>query len=96
MPKTPSSRFVCQNCGAQSLRWLGRCPTCESWHSLVEETVEPPTGGSAPPPPSLPTLADVAGEKTAERTVTGLAEFDRVWQDKVKREREVVEIIQNM
>lgn len=29
--------FVCQNCGAESAKWLGRCPSCNSWNSLVEE-----------------------------------------------------------
>ncbi len=33
--------FVCQNCGYRSLRWLGKCPDCETWNSLVEETVAP-------------------------------------------------------
>src|SRR5262249_41885440 len=29
--------FACQACGYQSPRWLGRCPNCEAWNSLVEE-----------------------------------------------------------
>ncbi len=29
--------FVCQNCGQESAKWLGRCPSCNSWNSLVEE-----------------------------------------------------------
>ena len=29
--------FVCQNCGAQAPRWVGKCPSCESWNSYVEE-----------------------------------------------------------
>ncbi|MFC1709198.1 DNA repair protein RadA [Candidatus Omnitrophota bacterium] len=33
--------FVCQNCGAQSPKWLGRCPDCESWSSFAEEGVLP-------------------------------------------------------
>jgi len=32
--------FACQNCGAQSPKWLGRCPDCSEWNSYVEETVE--------------------------------------------------------
>lgn len=31
------SKYVCQNCGFESLRWLGRCPGCDSWNSFVEE-----------------------------------------------------------
>lgn len=33
--------YVCQNCGAQKLRWEGRCSECGAWNSLVEETVSP-------------------------------------------------------
>jgi len=31
------SKYVCQNCGFESLRWLGRCPGCDSWNSFIEE-----------------------------------------------------------
>jgi DNA repair protein RadA/Sms len=31
--------FVCQSCGYESLRWMGRCPDCGEWNSLVEERV---------------------------------------------------------
>ena len=33
------SLYVCQNCGYQSGRWLGRCPSCGGWNTLVEETL---------------------------------------------------------
>lgn len=39
MPKT-NSRFVCQQCGYESTGWLGKCPNCGSWGSLVETLVE--------------------------------------------------------
>ena len=39
MAKRPSSVFVCQECGAQSPKWLGRCVECAAWNSLVEERV---------------------------------------------------------
>jgi DNA repair protein RadA/Sms len=29
------SVFVCQSCGAQATRWLGRCPDCQEWNTLV-------------------------------------------------------------
>jgi DNA repair protein RadA/Sms len=29
--------YVCQNCGAETAKWLGRCPSCNSWNTLVEE-----------------------------------------------------------
>jgi DNA repair protein RadA/Sms len=30
------SIFECQNCGLQSSRWVGKCPSCNSWDSLIE------------------------------------------------------------
>ncbi len=38
MPKI-SSEYVCQSCGYTSPKWLGRCPACSQWDSLIEETV---------------------------------------------------------
>jgi replicative DNA helicase len=34
-----TTRFVCQNCGHAAPKWMGRCPDCNEWNSLVEETV---------------------------------------------------------
>lgn len=33
------TKYICQNCGYSSLRWLGKCPECESWNTFVEEIV---------------------------------------------------------
>ncbi|RPH99204.1 MAG: DNA repair protein RadA, partial [Calditrichaeota bacterium] len=33
------THFVCQECGASSPKWQGRCPDCSEWNSLVEERV---------------------------------------------------------
>lgn len=38
MSKTKSA-FFCQNCGYESAKWLGKCPSCESWNTFVEEIV---------------------------------------------------------
>ncbi|MFM7734805.1 MAG: ATPase domain-containing protein, partial [Alphaproteobacteria bacterium] len=78
--------FVCQQCGAQFAKWVGRCNDCGEWDSVVEEAVAPrPTAGSqrtsiaigaardAKPVP----LASVAPQ-TASRVSTGLVELDRV------------------
>lgn len=37
MAKKTASRYVCNNCGAQSVSWAGKCPHCGEWNSLVEE-----------------------------------------------------------
>ncbi|MHB1131222.1 MAG: DNA repair protein RadA [Chloroflexota bacterium] len=44
MPKARKSIYICQQCGAQSPRWAGRCPHCDAWNSLVE-TVAPSENG---------------------------------------------------
>lgn len=36
--------FVCQQCGAQQTRWMGKCPDCGTWDSLVEQTEARPSG----------------------------------------------------
>src|SRR6201988_4536105 len=38
MAKTKTSYF-CQSCGYQSAKWLGKCPSCEAWNTIVEEIV---------------------------------------------------------
>ncbi|MDT4966489.1 MAG: hypothetical protein QOJ64_1226 [Acidobacteriota bacterium] len=37
MARTPATVYVCQKCGHQSRKWLGKCPDCGEWNSLVEE-----------------------------------------------------------
>ena len=37
----PKTVFACQECGAQSAKWLGRCPECSAWNSMVEERPVP-------------------------------------------------------
>lgn len=36
------TKFFCQECGQESARWLGKCPGCGEWNSLVEERISPP------------------------------------------------------
>ena len=33
------STFVCQSCGNQSVKWLGKCPQCSAWNSFIEEVI---------------------------------------------------------
>src|SRR5918997_3442658 len=40
--------FICQQCGNQQTRWLGKCPDCGTWDSFVEQTVAKQTARSAP------------------------------------------------
>lgn len=72
--------FVCQNCGYQSLRWLGRCPDCSSWNSLVEE-IEPqeakPRYGVMTSQEGPVSLSDVEVSED-QRIKTGIGELDRI------------------
>src|ERR671935_140459 len=45
MASRPKSAFVCQQCGFQSPKWIGRCPSCDGWNTLVEERVVAPPKG---------------------------------------------------
>ncbi len=71
--------FVCQQCGAQAIKWVGRCPTCSAWNALVEEVVDAqPHGATLVAEAVSPTpLADVTLDD-ALRIPTGIAELDRV------------------
>ena len=80
--------FVCQECGAQSPKWLGRCVECGAWSSLVEEHAERSSDGGqtaatghrygvARSSSGAQLYADIAIEQHA-RLSTGIGEFDRV------------------
>ena len=83
--KQPKAVFVCQECGAQSPKWMGRCLECGAWNALVEERPVEQTvaaasghryaqlgaGGSAK------LYADVE-LADAPRLSSGITEFDRV------------------
>jgi DNA repair protein RadA/Sms len=82
--KPPKSVFACTECGAQSPKWLGRCPDCSAWNSFVEETVSQTPAAAATRYGGLSTsgaqarlYADVDMVQ-AERLSTGIGEFDRV------------------
>jgi DNA repair protein RadA/Sms len=71
--------YVCQQCGAQSLKWVGRCPDCGEWNSMVE-TVE--SKDTSPPSSVRPRakpqrLADVPSEGF-QRIPVPMLEFSRV------------------
>ena len=78
----PTTRFVCQSCGATGTKWAGRCETCGEWNTIVEE--KPLSQG-----PSRKTLGASRGraivlsdlsskEAPPPRTACKLDEFDRV------------------
>ena len=80
--------YACQECGAQSQKWLGRCPECGAWNSIVEERAMPAVGAGAAAASAGArySLAATAGPRLYEdidtvvsaRLPTGIDEFDRV------------------
>ncbi len=75
------SRYVCQACGAEFLRWEGQCRACEAWSTLVETVVAPAARARHAPAPGAVAapvpLTDVR-EGPTPRLPTGLGELDRV------------------
>ncbi len=71
--------FVCQQCGKESLKWLGRCPNCQEWNSFVEKTITAPTSSFQPIPLASPPqeLSQVVIE-AADRFPLPMAELNRV------------------
>src|SRR6187397_3247399 len=82
--KPAKSVFGCQECGAQSPKWMGRCADCGAWNSLVEERVADAPADGGDHRYTLPgqsggaqLYADVEYSHTA-RIGTGIGELDRV------------------
>lgn len=72
-------KFCCTECGAESLKWLGRCPGCGAWNTMVEEMTAAKADnrirfvqGSKPKPITQVDTTAVG------RRITGVCEFDRV------------------
>ena len=75
--KAPKITYVCRECGYSSIKWLGKCPDCESWNTFDEIELR-----------ETPTKAKKSGEKAEKfselklptylRSETGMKELDRV------------------
>lgn len=78
MAKVRSS-YLCQTCGYSSPEWLGKCPQCGSWNSLVETVEESVSSSPRRPASSIkPQLLADLGRSGLKRLPTGLDELDRV------------------
>lgn len=81
MPKN-KTKYVCQNCGHTEAKWLGKCPACGQWDTLVEEMPVPEKLQKAYLPESasksVPKPLTKVVEQETERLATGIREFDRV------------------
>ncbi len=83
MAKIRDTKYVCQACGFESAKWVGRCPDCGEWASMLEQAVQPEikrgkgergfVSSLAPPQPITKIQSG-----NAARTSTLISEFDRV------------------
>ncbi|MDI6783679.1 MAG: DNA repair protein RadA [bacterium] len=80
------TKFVCQQCGGESLKWVGKCPHCDAWNSLVEEVESVPGKGDSRfgarhaeiESASIPVSMNQIPPEPQERMMTGINEVDRV------------------
>ncbi len=78
-------RYVCENCGATQARWMGRCPECGEWNTLVEALVPEPAPSAsqrrrplvATPSGEVRSLTDITGTG-GERLAVPMGELSRV------------------
>jgi len=78
-----SLKYVCQNCGAVTARWAGRCDSCGGWNTIVEESENAGIGAGPKKVSSahgrVVPLVPLSGSDAEEpRIETGIAELDRV------------------
>jgi DNA repair protein RadA/Sms len=82
MKKSSETIFVCQSCGHQSGKWLGKCPECGEWNSLVEERARQTKKASGRNGFRLRDITAVAYSDIESqddvRISSGVTEFDRV------------------
>jgi len=77
MAKQNRSIYVCQSCGHQTLKWMGRCPECSQWNSMVEEAVRADSKKKRASAPVRPESIDNISLAPEMRLKTDLSEFDR-------------------
>ncbi|MBI5407114.1 MAG: DNA repair protein RadA [Nitrospirae bacterium] len=70
--------FLCQSCGYSSPKWMGRCPDCGGWNTLIEEKISDTRISRPAGPSATPVPLDEIDYAESERFLTGIGEFDRV------------------
>lgn len=82
--------YTCTSCGEATPRWMGKCPSCGEWNTLVEDVVREEKASSvrnkrasdmermAPSTVVARRLSDIKTDEEQSRIVTGIAELDRV------------------
>lgn len=79
------TKYICQNCGYETPKWMGKCPECQKWNTLVEELVETASQRSAAKrsfvssnTSSKPVRINDIKAKNEDRFSSGIKELDRV------------------
>ena len=72
--------YVCQNCGAESPKWIGHCPACKEWNTYREELIalSSPSSVSSSSPRRKPELLSGIEVNESDRITTGIGEMDRI------------------
>ncbi len=84
MAQKSKSIYVCSECGFESAKWYGKCPSCGEWNCLNEEIRENTqaksqrSGFNIDSPYSKPVLMNEIDTKDEQRYYTGISELDRV------------------
>ncbi|MCA1591385.1 MAG: DNA repair protein RadA [Acidobacteria bacterium] len=86
MTKASGTVYVCQHCGHQERKWVGKCPDCGEWNSLVEERARPTAAGAKGAAARggfrlrevKPIQYGEIESQDDARVSSGIAEFDRV------------------
>ena len=80
MAKTAKTIFVCNECGYESAKWMGKCPACNSWNTFFEQKVEKITenGVKKLKERNEPKALNSYKGQEVSRTSTGFGELDRV------------------
>ncbi|MEG0215898.1 MAG: DNA repair protein RadA, partial [Hungatella sp.] len=80
MAKARTTAFFCKECGYESSKWMGQCPGCKEWNTLVEEPIgkKEPSGRRTLTSSAKPTLLSAISIEETDRITTGYVELDRV------------------
>ena len=72
--------FMCQECGYETAKWMGKCPACNEWNSFVEQREEKSSGKSSRKSSVYASPVDISSVEIIEedRGNTGMKELDRV------------------
>ncbi len=91
MAKARTTAFFCSECGYESSKWMGQCPACKSWNTMVEEPIAkaPKSGGISggsgsrgiSAPSAKPSLLSEIDLQEQDRITTRFKELDRVLGD---------------